>query len=738
MAMMNEMEYRTIGSALAGGYRAAVYCRLSKDDDLQGESASIANQRDMLEKYCEKQGWEVVAVYQDDGFTGLNMERPDLQRMLRAIERRQINLVITKDLSRLGRNYLQTGHLIEDFFPRNGVRYIAMNDGIDTLRDNNDIAPFKNILNEMYSKDISKKVHSSYLLKAQKGQFTGCLAPFGYRKDPEDKNHLLIDEETAPIVRLIFGYALNGHGPNYIRRRLEEEKIPCPTWWNRERGLRNTRTKWEKKDPENGRYMWDFSVIKDLLMNPVYTGAIASQKKDYRFKIGTIGEKKPEDWIVVEGQHEPLIDSMSFDIVQNKLKSRQRPGQTNEISLFAGLLKCGECGKSLTVRYTNAKHPQRIYSCKTYNAFGKNHCTQHRIDYDTLYSHVLRKIRECARAALMDGEAVADRLTNTCEAEQREQREAMERSLTRDEERIEVLDKMVMRLYEDMIAGRISEQNFNTMLEKTQTEQTELKTNDPWQLTSFLTTLYDDYTRSEVQGKLKETFKKQYKLTTWVEVQTRYRTVVMIDIFTGIPYTTQVPYQYKIFHTKLENRGLEVVIREELTEDQWKRYEIFQDTKGGRPYLFKGGLPAGGSDGSGTPGIDYTVPAEALTDEEFAAIYKEAQKYVGTPYVWGGSTPETGFDCSGYVCWVYNQNGYNVGRTTANGLWNKSQHISEAEAKPGDLVFFEGTYDTPGKSHVGIYLGNGMMVSAGDPIKYADIHSSYWQKYLSGFGRLSK
>ena len=225
---------------------------------------------------------------------------------------------------------------------------------------------------------------------------------------------------------------------------------------------------------------------------------------------------------------------------------------------------------------------------------------------------------------------------------------------------------------------------------------------DPWQLTSFLTTLYDDYTRSEVQAKLKETFAKQYKLTTWVEVQTRYRTVVMIDIFTGIPYTVQVPYEYRIFHTKLVNKGLEVVIWEELNNDQWKRYEIFQDTLGGRPYLFNGGLPPGGSDGSGAPGIDYQVPAEALTDEEFAAIYKEAQKYVGTPYVWGGSTPETGFDCSGYVCWVYNQNGYNVGRTTANGLWNKSQHISEAEAKPGDLVFFEGTYDTPGKSHVGI------------------------------------
>jgi len=191
-------------------------------------------------------------------------------------------------------------------------------------------------------------------------------------------------------------------------------------------------------------------------------------------------------------------------------------------------------------------------------------------------------------------------------------------------------------------------------------------------------------------------------------------------------------------YKKLENRGLEVVIREELDDDQWKRYEIFQNTLGGRPYLFNGGLPPGGSDGSGAPGIDYTVPAEALTDSEFAAIYEEAKKYVGTPYVWGGSSPETGFDCSGYVCWVYNQNGYDVGRTTANGLWNKCQHISEAEAKPGDLVFFKGTYDTPGMSHTGIYLGNGMMVSAGDPIKYANIHSSYWEKHLAGFGRLSK
>ena len=182
------------------------------------------------------------------------------------------------------------------------------------------------------------------------------------------------------MVRHVYAWAREGHGPNFIRRRREEQKMPCPTWWNRQRGLRNTFTKWEKQDPEKGRYIWDFTVIKDILTNPVYTGAIASQKKEYRFKIGTIGEKKPEDWIVVEGQHQPIVDRSSFEIVQEKLRSRQRPRQNGEVSLFAGLLQCGEGGKALTIRATNAKHPQQIYACKTDNAYGKNHCTQHRVE----------------------------------------------------------------------------------------------------------------------------------------------------------------------------------------------------------------------------------------------------------------------------------------------------------------------------------------------------------------------
>ncbi len=472
---MNRFDYETAKKTFADNYRAAIYCRLSKDDDLKGESASIANQRDMLEKYCKKQGWEVVSVYQDDGYTGLNMERPSLKRMLKAVEQRQVNLVITKDLSRLGRNYLQTGYLTEDFFPRNGVRYIAMNDGIDTLLDNNDIVPFKNILNELYSKDISKKVHSSYLLKAQKGQFTGSVAPFGYKKDPDNKNHLIVDEETAPVIKQIFAYALEGHGPNYIRRRLEEEKIPCPTWWNRKRGLRKVYTKWEKKDPENGSFMWDFSVIKEILMNPVYIGAIASQKVYYNFKIGVIGDKKPNEWIVVEGCHEPVIDKNSFNILQEKLKSRQRPRQNGEISLFAGLIKCGECGKSLTVRTTHDKNPKKIYACKTYNSFGKKHCTQHRIDFDTLYSLVLNKIRECAKVALYDKENTAGKLSAICESGQKTGRENLEKSLSKDKERVKVLEKMIVKLYEDMAEGRINDQNFNLILGKTQKEQEELK-----------------------------------------------------------------------------------------------------------------------------------------------------------------------------------------------------------------------------------------------------------------------
>ena len=454
--------------------RAAIYCRLSKDDDQDGPSASIQNQREMLSRYCEEQGWNVTGIFQDDGYTGLNMERPDFQRMLSLIEQGMFDVVLTKDLSRLGRNYLQTGQLIEEFFPKNRVRYIALNDAVDTSVEN-EITPFRNILNEMYSRDVSKKVHSSYLSKAKSGQFTGCLAPFGYRKDPTDKNHLVIDEDTAWIVRIIFDYARNGDGPNRIRRKLENEEIPCPAWWNRHKGLRNHYSKYEKEDPERGKYIWDFTSIKGILTNPVYTGAIASQKTFYRFKIGWMGDKKPEDWIVVDNVHEPLVDRDTFALVQKKIQSRKRPDAWGNFSIFAGLVKCGQCGSTMNIRRANQKGNERIYTCSRYNKYGVAHCSQHRIRFETLYGIVLEQIRACAQRALSDEQAVTDELSKDFAAEERAEREAIERSITEDSEKLAALERIISRVYADMVAGRISEENFDHILASSQAEQNTLK-----------------------------------------------------------------------------------------------------------------------------------------------------------------------------------------------------------------------------------------------------------------------
>ena len=266
-------------------------------------------------------------------------------------------------------------------------------------------------------------------------------------------------------------------------------------------------------------------------------------------------------------------------------------------------------------------------------------------------------------------------------------------------------------------------------------------THDPHELAAVLTAIHEAYTCGEVQGTMQSIFDQQYELilSETIEIRTRTETRTGTDPTTGDTYTyeVEVQYEWRILNITLLNFGIDSVARGMLSDDL-DRYDILQETQGNRPELF-GGVSVGyGSDGSGEAGIDYEVTAEALSDPEFAAMLEEADKYLGTPYVWGGSSPETGFDCSGYVCWVLNQSGWDVGRTTANGLWQQSAKVSEHEAKPGDLVFFEGTYDTPGASHVGLYVGDGMMISAGDPIKYSNIHSSYWDKHLLGFGRIPK
>lgn len=473
MSLYN-MSYEELEAELAPNYRVGIYLRLSKDDDIrERESSSIAHQREMLTDFCKKKGWSIAKEYVDDGFTGLNMKRPSLQRLLKDVEDRKINLVITKDYSRLGRNRLEVGTLREEFFPKNRCRYIALNDSIDTLYEDDTAASFKEIFNEHYSKDISNKVHSAYLSQARNGRFTGCVAPFGYMKDPDDPRHLIIDEETAPYVRDIFDMALDGHGVGYIKRRLEQNKVPCPTWWNRQRGIREHYTKYELQDPENGKYVWDDTVLTDMLINPVYYGAVSSQKKHYKFKVGVLGEKAPADWLVVENMHEPIVDQDTFDVVQEKIKSRKCTRGNGTTSLFAGLIKCGECGKALTIRKTNAKNPKEIYACKTYNHMGKNHCTQHRIEYDTLYDIVLKEIRDIAKKTI-DADEVAEEVERGCEAEKIAERESMQRQLVKAKDRLDVLDRLVSKLYDDLLAEKITEKTFDSMMARTTNEQSEL------------------------------------------------------------------------------------------------------------------------------------------------------------------------------------------------------------------------------------------------------------------------
>ena len=266
---------------------------------------------------------------------------------------------------------------------------------------------------------------------------------------------------------------------------------------------------------------------------------------------------------------------------------------------------------------------------------------------------------------------------------------------------------------------------------------------NPYELTAYLTVTFEDYTRAEVQSALQELFQRQYTLTLREEVEVRTRTETRThtstDPETGETteeeYEVEVEYNYYILHVTLTNHSLGSAIEEGgLTADQQERYEILLQTKGNRPYLFGDDIYANSSGEY----LDYDIPGEALTDEKFANMIREAEKYLGMPYVWGGSSPATSFDCSGFVCWVINNcgNGWNVGRTTANGLMSSCDIIRASEAQPGDLIFFQGTYDTAGASHVGIYVGNGMMIHCGNPISYASIETNYWQSHFYCYGRI--
>ncbi len=449
--------------------RTALYCRLSKDDMLQGDSESIKTQKAMLTQYAKEHGFLIVEVYVDDGWSGLNFQRPDFNRMLDDIEAGKIDVVITKDLSRLGRDHLKVGHFTEIYFPMKNVRYIAVNDGVDTANKNNDIAALKNVMNEFYSRDNSRKIRSSIRARAKAGLYRTSFNPIGYRKSPDNHNKLIVDGETAWIVKRIFELANAGMGAHKIAKTFREEQVPCPSWWLHSRGERDYSQRFE--NPAN-KYEWSHTVIRNIIANPLYLGHTVMCKTESIFKVGTFKKVPKADQIRVENTHEPLVSQELFDGANAKILSRRCDTTDNFVSPFSGLVKCGTCGKALGLRYWG-KDRHHIYVCTTY-AHDTKACSDHRIYYEDLYNAVLADIQYHARLAYEDRDkAVALAMKMNAKADGNKGK-SNESKLKQAKKRYDEVTRLFDRLYEDSLSGRISNDNFTRLIDKYQTEQEQL------------------------------------------------------------------------------------------------------------------------------------------------------------------------------------------------------------------------------------------------------------------------
>lgn len=436
---------------------------------VQGDSESIKTQKAMLTQYAKEHGFLVAEVYVDDGFSGLNFDRPSFNRMLDDIEAGKIDVVITKDLSRLGRDHLKVGHFTEIYFPMKNVRYIAVNDCVDTANKNNDTAALKNVMNEFYSRDNSRKIRSSIRARAKAGLYRCSFNPIGYVKSPDNHNKLIVDVETAWIVKRIFELANAGMGAHKIATQFRKEQVPCPSWWLHSRGEKDYSKRFE--NPEN-KYEWSHTVIRNIIANPLYPGHSVMCKTESIFKLGK-SKKVPEtEQIRVENTHEPLVSQEIFDGANAKILSRRREDTEHFVSPFAGLVKCGTCGKALGLRYWG-KDRNRVYTCTAY-AHNTKSCTDHRIYYEDLYKAVLADIQYHARIAYEDRDkavALAVKMNDKADGNKGKTNES---KLKQTKKRYDEVTRLFDRLYEDSLSGRISNDNFNRLIEKYQSEQEQL------------------------------------------------------------------------------------------------------------------------------------------------------------------------------------------------------------------------------------------------------------------------
>ncbi len=452
----------------------ALYCRLSQDDGNVGDSMSIQSQKAILEKYARDMGKAAYAFYVDDGYSGTNFQRPSFQRMIADIEDGKIDTVITKDLSRLGRNYLESGAYIEVFFPQRHVRYIAVNDGVDSEQSGGlDITPFKNILNEFYSRDISKKVKSGKHIRALEGKFMGTTAPFGYRKDPQDKNHLIVDEATAPTVRLIYSLALEGYGTNRIGKVLYERKIPKPSYYKQEFFSQHD------TGSEDYWYDWKQEVITRIIRNPVYKGGMyVHGTSKPTFKCKGRGYIRQADREVLENVHEAVVTKEVWqtanDIIDRHTKVK--PCTSGYENIFRGLLKCPDCGQTLLI-HTDNRNPDRdlldktYYQCTTYRKKGANFCTAHRISAGDIENAIKADIDRHAVKAMKDKEKFINNVLLSMNESSAERSEKIKAEIDKLKKRNTELDQMYIRLYEDYSSGKLSEKKFTMMSAHYEQEQ---------------------------------------------------------------------------------------------------------------------------------------------------------------------------------------------------------------------------------------------------------------------------
>ena len=446
----------------------ALYCRLSQDDMLDGESNSITNQKAILSKFAEDNGFRNTAFYVDDGVSGTTWERDGFKAMLADIEAGKVGTVITKDLSRLGRDYLKTGELIEIVFPDYDVRYIAVNDGVDTFKSENEMMAFKNIFNDWYARDCSKKIRAVFKAKGQSGKHL-CPPVYGYKKSDTDKNLWVIDETAAEVVRKIFKLCIEGYGPVQIARILTEQGIPTPTAYalsqGRDNGRHNAKT-----------YRWGAQTICHILERLEYCGHTVNFKTHMKsYKIHKIVYNPQDEWQIFENTHEPIITQEMFDLVQELRKNKRRPQRSEVVNPFAGMVYCADCGEKMYLsRRKNERPEQEHMRCSTY-AKEQDKCTVHYIRTCVLNEIVLGELNKLlAMVKTNEDEFIQTAMSNSVRQKSSELTKA-KKALKQAEKRIAELDKLFTRLYEDNVLGRISDERFTMMSAGYEDEQKKLK-----------------------------------------------------------------------------------------------------------------------------------------------------------------------------------------------------------------------------------------------------------------------